>query len=162
MERVIACDLGNKHSGIVVAKLEPEFEVVYLRLVITDKEKDLLEFMKQNESVLFSSTPRSKTIMVYENLYMPNKGGFRNFRLMHIQKAVRKYFKEDFRCQVKALIPSQKAIVGGYSKKDKKQKAEEAARQFLNQEQLAYFDSEPRKHDLADAILMARYIYNNK
>lgn len=156
IQRVIACDLGNQHSGFVVADLEP-FKIIYLRLFVTDKKDDLLEFIEQN----ILSYVKPQTLAIYENLYIPNRGGYRNFKLMHIQKAVRKCF-QDAKCQVKALVPSQKAIVGGYSKKDKKQKAEQAARQFLNEQQLSYFDSEPRKHDLADAILMARYIYEHK
>lgn len=158
ISRVVACDLGNQHSAFVVANLEP-FEIVFIKLFITEKLKDLLEFIDAN--IKLTDPPRN-TLMVYENLYMPGKGGFRNFKLMRIQKSVRAHFEQN-RSQVKALIPSQKAVIGGYSKKDKKQKSEEASRQFLTDpDQLRYFESEPRKHDLADAILMARYIYEHK
>lgn len=156
MDRVIACDFGNHHSAFAIANLEP-FKIIYLRLFVTDKQKDLLEFIEQNIKPYATNT----TQIVYENLYMPNKGGYRNFKLMHIQKAVRKYF-QDANCNIKALVPSQKAIIGGYSKKDRKTKAENAARQFLAEQHISYFDSETRKHDLADAILMARYIYERK
>lgn len=92
-----------------------------------------------------------KTIKVYYERLV-----FNNFALMHIHRHVRQYF-EAARLTVRTLTPSQKWGVSGKGRA-RKDASVEAARRLLTGEWLERLEREERKHDLADAVLMVKYL----
>lgn len=159
--RVIAFDCGNTCTGIAIADIQSDrtFNVIHVEVFESNKMFErLCEWVRNRRRLFLGEVALDKCIMVYETTY---GGGKNNWNLLRINKALKALFKDEFHIKCRSLKSSQKAIVGGYQKKDRKDKLVEAARRFLHGVQLEEFDRVARKHDIADAVLMARYVFEH-
>lgn len=162
-QRILVFDCGNKHTAIVVADVvcQTSFELIYMDLYVSDNMKGkLINFCKDNIDKYIDDT--EKCLVIYENVF--SSRGYPNWTLISIQKMVRKHY-EDMGVMVRTLLPSQKWKLGG-TVKNRKEKAVEYAEELLNSldndEWLTTFKNiENRRHDVADALLAARYVMDN-
>lgn len=166
--RVCAFDFGNHYTGIVIADIVPirngdilkndKFDIVFMDVCV-DKSKDkseLMLFVKNKvDPYLMGYTD---TLIVYENNFLHRK---QNPQLINIQTRVKKYYI-DKNYKTKALLPSQKTKVSSGINRKRKESAVECALNFLHSkpsEWLDKFKSYDRNHDIADALLMIRYVH---
>lgn len=163
-QRVVVFDCGNKHTGIVVADVvfQTSFELVYMNMYFSEDMKNtLIQYCKDNVDKYIEEA--SSTMVIYENVF--SSRGYPNWSLINIQKKVRKHY-EDMNIMVRSLLPSQKWKIGG-TLKNRKEKAVEYAEELLSDldtdiDWLEQFRNiAERRHDMADALLTARYIMDN-
>ncbi len=161
IQRVLAIDLGNHYTGVAIVDMRPPsfFEIVHVECIVdTSKTKDnVLDRLEEVIDPLIKVPLR--VVVVYEN----NVFGGDNWDLMRLQKRVRKHY-EEMGLFVKALLPSQKvSMLVGLNNRERKIRAVKMARRLL-QEVGAFeqtFDQMERNHDVADALLMARYVFES-
>lgn len=155
--RVIAFDLGNKVSGCVVADIifGGCFHVVHMEAFenksVSEMTAAVADYLENKENI----------VILYENTFM-----FKNWTLMRMQKALRAYYKSiNPPITIKALLPSQKYKVAfGVNKKRKQSSVATASGLIatMTNEIIAQFQGlGRRKHDVADALLMIKYVYEN-
>jgi hypothetical protein len=167
--RVCAFDFGNHYTGIVIADIVPirkgdilkndKFDIVFMDVCVdTSKDKNgLMSFLQTKvDPHLMGYTD---TLIVYENNFLHRK---ENPQLIKLQTRVKKYYV-DKNYKTKALLPSQKIKVSPGVNKKRKESAVECALSFLQESRysmwLDKFKSYDRNHDIADALLMIRYIH---
>lgn len=152
--RYISIDIGKDFSGIVVGDIEEN--------ELTIKHMECYEGKDLVDHVVVRLIPEwSPQCVVYENTYIER--GKSNYTCMRIQKAFRKAVKDVHDVTVRALLPSQKvSMMPGKKHRDRKKQAESYVASFLQENHAhwygVYQSLMPRKHDVADAVLMLLYI----
>lgn len=151
--RIISIDAGNKISGIVVADVSVDTLDIILLNVVND---NIIEYLKN--TVLPQIKDTDNPMLIYENAIF-----YRNWDLIRINKRLRKVCETHCKnFSVIALLPSQKV---GLKTGNRKEASIESAIRFISEHQSSYleqFKSFERKHDVADALAMLRYVKENK
>jgi hypothetical protein len=159
--RIIAVDGGNHCTGIAVVDVmglesDMSFKVIGLFL-LENKGKKVKEPITNylEEHVKAFLTSDNPVLVVYEDIH------YNNWRVKTVNRTVKQFFKEKG-VRVRVLQPSQKTGVSAKDDKKRKKEAEEAAATLLaetNPNWLNVFrEIEPRRYDVADALLMAHYL----
>jgi hypothetical protein len=101
--------------------------------------------------------PKDNTVILYENSYVFAK---KNRVLMRLQKRIKSLFKDHGFVRMKALLPSQKWGISSGKNRDRKKSSVQCVREmFHGTTDLDEFDQlKPRNHDVADALLMVKYV----
>lgn len=167
--RVVSFDFGLRYTGCVMADIDKKrdlFEIVSIGLIEVDNEDTMYDkVMSYIESWI---EPQLRivgkgSLILYENIF--NRYTYPNWKLQRIQKDICRYFSNKTNVRVRSLHPTQKAYVGG-SKENRKDKSIEGARKCLLNcgctGLLDIFESFTRKHDVADALLALRYVYDHE
>jgi hypothetical protein len=141
----ISIDFGNKVAGYVIFDRHP-FQIKDLGIVDTDIVDDLKEIISRNNIQR----------VVYENTFM-----YKNWTLLRMQKSIRLFCKERI-LVTKALLPSQKYGQNNKTKRSRKNISIQVADDYLKEKiehpnLLSKFRGFKRRHDIADALLMAIY-----
>lgn len=170
MPRVISFDCGNKNTGCVMADIDKKrnhFEIILIKYIKVDNKSRmthvLFEYINDIIIPMIQNYKNDKIYIVYENVH--TRQLYPNWDLIRLQKEMRKHFKKLVpNVFIKALRPSQKAIIGGTKRKDRKELAVQVAREFIcdhgSMHMLDVFDGLKRKHDVADALLAVAYLYH--
>ena len=157
-KRIVSCDVGHHYTGVVVVDVRPgrTFEIVHLEACV-DTSVDKEGLMAYLEKYIDPFVIEQKTIVVLENVYM-----YRNWTVQRINKKIRAHF-QDMGVEYKYLLPSQKSYGTNISSGKKNSVA--AATRLLTDIGVTHlvekFESIERNHDIADALLMARYMYEH-
>ena len=151
--RIVAFDLGNQVSGCVIADVVfgGSFHVVHMEAF---ENKSVDEITSSVASYIDDC--KHKVIILYENTYM-----FKNWALMRMQKALKAFYSRE-NVTLKALLPSQKYdITSGINKKRKRSAIITATGILasMSNDLIAKFRNLDRKHDVADALLMIKYVH---
>jgi hypothetical protein len=155
--RVIAFDGGNHITACAVADItEAGLTVHYIGTVeVTGKPlKAYYEpfFVANIDRFLECELP---ILVLYESVI------FNNFRLLAVNKCIKTYFTAK-KVVVRPIHPKQKWGVKSKKDVDRKRDAVVSAREVLaTQEQwlIETFEQADRKHDMADALLMIKYLH---
>ena len=152
MTVICALDLGNKVNGVVVVDHSDGFTVRYMKAIETT---DLLDELTLK--VIPILLPKDNTVILYENSYVFAK---KNRVLMRLQKRIKSLFKDHGFVRMKALLPSQKWGISSGKNRDRKKSSVQCVREmFHGTTDLDEFDQlKPRNHDVADALLMVKYV----
>lgn len=151
--RIIAFDLGNHVSGCAIADVVfgGSFDVVHMEAF---ENKSVLDITRSVAHYIEDC--KHKVVILYENTYM-----FKNWTLMRMQKSLKSVYT-DKGVIVKALLPTQKyQMTSGVNKKRKKSAVITATGILasMSDEIIAKFHNLDRKHDVADALLMIKYVH---
>ncbi len=153
MYRITAFDCGNTTSGVVVADVQDDEMTILHMDVIAMKDKTTLG--KYIEDELGELMKGDNMLVVYENMCF-----FNNWNLMRIQREL-KEFCEKQGYPTRCLLPSQKYNMISGVNAQRKKKAVEVARNLLSGEWLDKFNAFDRNHDVADALLMIKYLVDH-
>jgi RNase H-fold protein (predicted Holliday junction resolvase) len=154
--RVIAFDGGNHYTGVAIGDISNGTLTIRFVDVITIKDKSLTPIYKEYFKSTIDEYLTDNTLVIYENLRF-NK----NRRLQTVNTCIRKYFTSK-QVKVGTLEPRQKWGVTARKDTDRKKESIASTRALLELQQddtwLTKFNSYPRKHDIADTILMLEYL----
>lgn len=168
-KRVVSFDIGNHFTGVAIIDMRPprSFELVTINL-FEDKTSDKKGLMDMIETTIdpFVRNIPTKVVVVLENVFL-----YPNWTLQRIHRKIRDHY-QGMGVLVKCLLPSQKSSGGlathnisSGDDKTKKKTALECARCLLTihgTDQLkSQFEAFDRKHDVADALLAAHYLFEN-
>ena len=162
--RYIAIDSGNHFSGIVVADIVEHAQLTIKFIdVFHNAQKavsaPLNEYLKDRIAP-FLEEPGIDAVLLLETVYA------RNFRLVTINRVIRKYFKgRGIRCQ--NMSPRQKPGVTSSRDVERKAQALVSARAVLAEHAAGWLDHfenglGSRVHDVADALLMVEYVRSRR
>ena len=168
--RIAVFDCGNSHTGMVVAYLvlgdHVSFNILLMDLLVKEGKKNMKNALKEYcvehiDPLLNGNEDDFKPAVIYENIFNPRRG-YPNWALNNIQKELRNHY-ESKGIFVRTLVSSQKWCLGGYAKKDRKEKSIQFGYKLLEMLDngstwVAKLDSFDRKHDITDALLAARYV----
>ena len=167
--RVVSFDFGLRYTGCVMADIDKKrdlFEIVSIGLIEADNENDMYD--KVMNYIRSWIEPQLRlvgkgSLIIYENIF--NRYTYPNWKLQRMQKDIRAYFEGKTNVRIKSLHPTQKAYIGG-KKENRKKASIEGAREYLVDcgctGLLDVFESFSRKHDVADALLAIRYVYDHE
>lgn len=155
--RVCSMDLGREVTGIVVVDIGPDtFDIVLMRSIKDTTTDHSILFGFLNEEIKDLMISHDSPFLVYENTAF---NFTQNHRLTRLQGKVRKYFNDNLRIKSRALKPKQKYGVTASRSEDRKKQAVEVATGLLQgTDWLSVFQELSRAHDVADALLMAKYM----
>lgn len=157
MTILCALDLGNKVNGVVVFDKSDGGTILYMNAVDTN----MLDHVLSTQVIpMLLNRGRDNVVILYENSYVFAK---KNRMLTRLQRKVRKMFVDQNFKHIKALLPSQKYGITSGKNRDRKKSAVLAAREFLvtlgpRGPVIEFENIKPRNHDVADALLMIRYV----
>ena len=152
--RYIAVDIGKNVSGVVIGDIDNhELTIKHMEC---HEGKDLVEHVTTH--LIPEWSPK---YVVYENTYIGR--GKSNYTCMRIQTTLRKAIKDMKDISVRSLLPSQKiSMLPGKKHRDRKKQAEKYVSDYLANHDdhwsTVYQSMTPRKHDVADAVLMLLYV----
>jgi hypothetical protein len=151
--RIVAFDLGNHVSGCAIADVVfgGSFDVVHMEAFENKSVDEITRSIAH-----YIDDCKHKVVILYENTYM-----FRNWALMRMQKTLKSIYSGKG-VILKALLPSQKYdITSGINKKRKKSAVIAATGLLasMSDEIITKFRNLDRKHDVADALLMIKYVH---
>ena len=162
IHRIAAFDVGNKNTGVVVVDTTTPLTILHMDCITASTANEMMENVMSAAKTIVEPllTGHDHPFIVYENIYTP-KGGYRNFTVIGINKAIRKHFEGEG-YKVKSLLASQKlSMIPGTRNRQRKKAAQEAVTNMLEGDTLTEFQSHERCHDIADAFLMVAYLVKN-
>lgn len=167
--RIVSFDFGNKNTGCVMADIDKKrnhFEIILIKYMEVCREGDMMKcIIEFIDNIIIPMTKFcNDVVFVYENVH--TRKLYPNWNLIRLQKCIRNYVNKCCsNVSIKVLRPSQKAFIGGTKRKDRKDLAVFAAREYIINhscyEMVTLFDNLSRKHDVADAMLAIAYMYIN-
>lgn len=166
--RVVSFDCGNKNTGCVIVDIDKQrdmFEIVSIELITSESFNEMSDKLFNYIKNVIDPQVRhvgKGTFILYENVH--SRYLYPNWSVIRMQKHIREHFETFKNIRVLSLKPTQKTGVGGTKSEKRKTKSVELARQCLSQcgciSLLDKFNSYERNHDIADALLAVKYLYD--
>lgn len=168
--RIVSFDVGLQNTGCVIVDTNSKnniFEIVSLDLVSSPDNMhcDLFDYIKAYVEPMIDpllQTAKTQVLIIYENVH--TRKLYPNWKLIRLQKDIRSYFSNR-NIRIKAIQPSQKAKIGGQETRDRKTRKQcsvKEAQKLISEcgcfDILDKFNAYNRNHDIADALLAARYM----
>jgi hypothetical protein len=159
--RVCAVDLGNQNNGLVVAQLTPQGVVIlHMECIQMDVKQAGVNHVAQ--TILAQIAQMRCSRVFYENATgLRNHKSSRNHNLRRLQNELKR------QCGVAGMastgmLPHKKyGLVPGGNNRNRKSASTGIATQWMAEHQpqwLETFGGMPRKHDVADALLMLLFV----
>ena len=154
MHRIVTLDLGNKHSGIVVADKEnDEYTISHIQYVENfDVNLFISTFLKKDD---IEQHYKSSDVCIF---FEVAPSFYKNYSLTRLNIKTKKTL-QDNGFVVKGLSPSQKFKITGKNRKlASTQYVEKYVLTMISIHLQNTYWSFKRKHDVADALLMLMYV----
>ena len=152
--RIISFDCGNTHTGIVIIDVTRDsFNICHMHCHEDNSNhmaSSLIDYVTEHIYPKIDGYKKKDILMIYERLIYPN------WTLQNIQRNLVLHFKNTLKIKTRSLYPSQKPK-GCTCAINRKKQCVETIKKQLSSHWLTIFDSYERNHDIADAIMMAKY-----